>query len=607
MRSAVVMVFLCCLFGNVANCQEHVTSLLNNSMLAHHTPQASRKVRAINLPFVDDFSSRNGILNANLWQKSTVFVNNTFGVSPVSFGVATLDALDANGILYNTTNINASYYADTLQSAGVDMGALLPGDSVYLSFFVQAQGNGFRPELDDSLMVFFMDASGGWNKVWARAGSALTPFEQVMLPIKSNLYFHSDFQFMFINKASPNSNDDVWNIDYVRLASNRFAADTVINDVCFVEAQPSILREYTSMPYWHFYDYKATEQDTQYTVTVRNTYGIAQAAGVNNTITDLLTGTFVNTANAGAFPAAKNVDSALFPQYAISYQPVQPFPAVELQHRYYFGYLNGDVRPQNDTLYKSYPFGNQFAYDDGTAEKAYYLYGLTNFPVSTAIAFHTNRADTLRGIAVKFAQQIPSAVGKKFSIVLYKSLGANTSAQQVLSQEDFFEVKYVQDREELVTYALQNPIALDSGLYYIGTTQQPNTNSDTVYFGLDVNTAGNADHLFYNVDGQWVPSTAQGSLMLRPIVGQSFIPTAIRHEAVTSSKLKAYPLPVQSHLYIDGMQHLSASYILYAASGAIIRQGITKGDIDMSLYSAGQYYITIQDGGPAQTLKIVKQ
>jgi hypothetical protein len=49
----------------------------------------------------------------------------------------------------------------------INLSADSVGDSVYLSFFYQPQGNGFYPSNGDSLMLFFKNKFGDFVKVWA--------------------------------------------------------------------------------------------------------------------------------------------------------------------------------------------------------------------------------------------------------------------------------------------------------------------------------------------------------------------------------------------------------------------------------------------------------
>src|SRR5690606_18109851 len=106
-----------------------------------------------------------------------------------------------------------------------------PADSIYLSFFYQPQGRGFAPETQDSLMLYLKDTADAWIKVWAKEGTSIDSFRQVMIPITDPAFFHGAFQFRFVNIASINLIDDIWNLDYIRLAANRNMYDTAVNDV----------------------------------------------------------------------------------------------------------------------------------------------------------------------------------------------------------------------------------------------------------------------------------------------------------------------------------------------------------------------------------------
>jgi rhodanese-related sulfurtransferase len=597
--------------------QEGVRPSFYNSVLQNSTVPFYKKTRAINLPFVDDFTGAsngaNGLNassavypNVNLWQgpSASVYVNNNFGINPPTAGVATFDALDANGTMYNIANTATSFYADSLHSVSIDLSANLPSDSIYLSFFVQPQGNGFKPETNDSLLLYFKNITGDWIKVWHQLGSAVTAFKLVMIPVKQNTFFHAGFEFLFVNVASPNSNDDVWNLDYVRLAASRTFADSNVNDVAFVNTSASILNDYTSMPYWQFFDYQNKELDSTYKAYIKNNFTTAKVAGVNLKSTEMATLSTLAADNASIAPAALNIDSAVYNTYNFAFSPATPFSDVVLQHKYSYGTVPGDVLISNDTLTKTYAFRNYFAYDDGTNEKGYYLFGLLNFPVKSALEFHVNKQDTLFGLALKFAQQTPSAAGKQFNIVLYKQLGTTSATEQILLDDAGYNVAYEPGIEGFSVYQLSAPYALDSGTYFIGTTQLPNTNSDTIYFGLDMNTNANTKHLYYNVDGQWQTSNVAGSVMLRPIVGRMSSPTSVK-EMMIREQVQVYPNPAKNILHVAGLQKASA-YKIIDAQGQQMQAGIAKDKqiIDVSTLSGGIYFLLLQKGN---TIKFIKE
>lgn len=172
-------VILCLPFFTVG--QEYVTGLTQNPTLVKAYPQVSSRTKstnAVKLPFVDDFSMGVGYPNAQLWQDGQAFVNSTYPVFPPSIGVATLDALDANGKMYSHASREA-FGADTLTSNLIRLDSnftlhrqMQVADSLYFSFYYQPGGGcrvtpaveweriGDSPEFDDELILEFGYATG---------------------------------------------------------------------------------------------------------------------------------------------------------------------------------------------------------------------------------------------------------------------------------------------------------------------------------------------------------------------------------------------------------------------------------------------------------------
>jgi hypothetical protein len=73
-----------------------------------------------------------------------------------------------------------------------------------------------------------------------------------------------------------NTNDDVWNVDYIRFAAGRNMNDTVVDDVAFTVSPSYMLNDFTYMPYRQFIANTNSERATQHTTTIRNGYGGAQ-------------------------------------------------------------------------------------------------------------------------------------------------------------------------------------------------------------------------------------------------------------------------------------------------------------------------------------------
>jgi hypothetical protein len=577
----------------LANAQEVTIGLRTNEALRNNANTLPNKLtRSVNLPFFDDFSKASPLPDASKWLDKQVFINNTFGVDMISQGVATFDAINQFGFSYHPTGLPASYKADSLTSQPIVLSGLQAADSLYLSFFVQPQGNGFKPDQYDSLLIYFLNNNGDWIRIWAIGGTPLQPFKQVMIPITDAKYMHANFQFRFINLVSPNTNDDVWNIDYVRLAKNRNRNDTAINDMAFSKAPSSILNPYYTMPYRHFKGSLTTEQSTDYSNTITNNYKIAHTLAVNAVVTETATNAIIKTDNVNITLQPGNTLSAFYNAYTVNFAPANLFADVVFQHKYFYNKLNTLEFTGNDTIVHNQVFGNSFGYDDGSAEKAYFLLGLPNIPSSTAMQFHLNVADTLRGLSIRFANQVPSGANKPFSIVVYKSLGTNTQSQQIIYQQNFCSVQYPGTINAFTTYGFDTVLALPAGEYFIGTVQAPNVGADSIYFGLDANTDGNTNHFFYNVDGNWTPSLLKASTMLRPIVGSNFVPTAVNTITKKTNTI-IYPNPTANFLHIQNSNAATAYRIIDITGSVLQKQTLLQNTIDVQALPIGQYYVQL--------------
>jgi hypothetical protein len=64
----------------------------------------------LTLPFIDDFSQHYFYPNENKWVDYNVYVNSSYPVNPISYGVATFDGLDSIGYPYNFFIIHILWY-----------------------------------------------------------------------------------------------------------------------------------------------------------------------------------------------------------------------------------------------------------------------------------------------------------------------------------------------------------------------------------------------------------------------------------------------------------------------------------------------------------------
>jgi hypothetical protein len=150
---------------------------------------------------------------------------------------------------------------------------------------------------------------------------------------------------------------------------------------------------------------------------------------------------------------------------------------------------------------------------------------------------------------------------------------------------------------------LDTMLILAPGNYYIGTTQQPNIGADSIYFGLDANTNGNLSHFFYNVDGNWIPSNINASVMMRPLMSTNFVPTSITN---IPQKIQAsiYPNPCTNTLNIESKDAIT-SYAIYNTQGCIVQQENTNcNTISVANLISGNYFLQINN---SKTIAFTKQ
>jgi len=566
----------------------------------------------LSMPFFDDFTGYSMFPDGGKWTDNQVYINNTMAVNPVTRGVATFDALDWRGVPYDSFSNTSFRLADSLTSQPINLSLNVtsPADSIYLSFFYQPQGNGFYPLAADSLMLYLRTKFGGFIKVWSAEGSSLQPFRQVMIPIKDTLYFDSFFQFRFVNKGALYWADAVWNVDYVRLGTGRSMTDTTVNDIGFSGTPSQFLNDYTSMPYRQFFGFSSSERTAQMSAKIHNNYTSAQSANSGYSGTVLNYGTVLksptvspSTIAAGAF------STALFPNYTsvIPLTTVGQYNKVTFRNQFFIESVSTSDPPENDTVVRDVVFDNYLAYDDGSAEKSYYLDLYPTLPGKIAIEYHLNKPDTMQGMAIYFGRQVPFASYKIFDIKVYSALqgvyGATTD--NVLYTEEFCEPAYLDTINKFCVYKFSSPLLLAAGTFFAGTFQPAESGSDSLYFGLDVNRVG-INHAYYSVLSNWVPSLISGAIMMRPLLGLPVKGSGVMEMANDRQQWRLYPNPATNEVTVeyDGDKH--ASYSVTDMAGRQIMMGDLKQSksINISLLMPGVYFFRLSEG--PQTIGIQK-
>lgn len=587
------------LFVSSIHAQESVGAFyrINDQVNIHKT--AYSKTTALSLPFFEDFTNYETFPNPLKWKDALVYVNNTFPINPISRGVATFDGLNAYGVPYDSVNKYASIYADSLSSQQIDLSSYTANDSIYLSFYYQPGGYGFEPDLNDSLMLFFKLGNGLWNKVWAKEGASSTDFKQVLIPITNPIYLTSNFQFRFINKVTMLTNDDHWHVDYIKINSNRTNTDTLINDLAFARNPDFLLSDYTHMPYNQFQAAINSNWLSEHKVYLRNNTSNTITNSFNYKAKELSTGlVFAGFSNfTTSIPTNTTANLALL-TYTPTYTAAANQDRVVFEQTYYTAPI-ANQNTINDTVVTKQVFDNYLAYDDGSAEKSYYLNLFNTLPGKIAIEHQLFTNDTLRGLAIQFGRQIPTNANKYFSIAIMKTLAGINGAikDSIIYKEDFFFPRFRDSINGFWIYTFSNPVYLPVGSFYVSTIQPAMSGSDSLYFGLDANRTL-ANHQYYNVLNTWQSSQIDGALMIRPLLGKAIVTTSVATPRPTNFEISISPNPAHDHISLQS-DYTNTKVEIYTILGNLLYTKTLEGSnsiIPIATFQPGQYFVRCYNG-----------
>ncbi|MFA6059929.1 MAG: T9SS type A sorting domain-containing protein [Taibaiella sp.] len=598
-----------------AHAQEYILPLQENVIVNTRSKikgQTSQKPTVLSLPFFEDFTDNDPYPNSERWADRYVYINNTMGRNPISRGVATFDALNEKGdVYYDTIASYTLIYADSLTSQAIDLSTNQPSDSVYLSFFYQRKGYGFSPKPADSLMLYLLKSNGEWTKVWSLQGdTAQAPFTQVMVRVSDTDYFNNNFQMRWINKATKGISDSHWNLDYIRLDAGRSQSDSLVRDIAFTKDPESILNDFTAMPFRHFKTNPGSFLAANLSAYLRNNGPASPNIPAGYTAKVLTVGTNLGsgTINTALSPYTEN--NVLFPMYnAGSFNPANINDKVVYENKFYCNSNYPNESKTNDTIIYNQVFDHYFAYDDGTAEQAYFLNLQPNAPGATAVEYALYAPDTVKGIAIRFARTLPPSDQKEFAIRVYRDIAVNGGSDVLLYQEDFLYPNIEDTINKFSVYAFQQPVAMNAGTFFISIVQPAGGTSDSLQIALDANRTG-GNHRYFKVLNNWEPSLLDGALLLRPIVGSGF-QLGIHDQNLPEVKWSIHPNPATDKVtvHLAEINKKTAQYNIVDIQGKLILSGKTADnkDVDIQSLSPGIYFIKLYtESGFTRPLKLLK-
>jgi len=600
-----ITVLLCLSLTSFA--QEGVRALQSNKILKQNAHRASTQRTTImnTLPFFEDFAQDEMLPNPNKWQDQLVYINNHLANEPLSRGVATFDALNMHGTPYDTTNRNVSVYADTLTSNSFDLSSYNIADSLYLSFFYQAQGLGFRPYADDSLMLYFKDNSLVWRKIWTTDRNNAINFTQKFILLNDARYFHDEFEFRFVNKATKGITNSDFHLDYIEFDANRSELDATINDIAITVGTTSILSPYQSLPYEYFQMNPSAYLRPNLNLSIRNLTENDEAIAYGYELWNGSTRLIQNTANATLL--YNYIDNFTLPGIAANI-PLGTTPPNELTLKYFTTDPTSATKKANDTLIAKQQFSNQLAYDDGTAELSYFVYMHPSLaiPALSAVGYDIPKKDTIRGFGVLLTQEVPLPWSKEFTIKVFKDIAINGGQDEELYSQDLIYPYFSDSLNGLAYYKFDQPVVVDAGRFYLSIIQPAGGYSDSLFIALDISTRGQNNNRYFNVEGRWERSQIEGALMFRPVMGADFTVSVTDPKQQKQSVL-LYPNPTNGWIQIEDKWPADA-FELIDATGRLIRKGeVSQQKINLEGLQTGNYFIILQHkqkAYPAQKITI---
>ena len=567
------------------------------------TPKVRGGGSSLDLPFFDDFSRYSLPTNDpdvpsdwQRWEDASVFLNSSFPQNPPTIGVATFDGLAADGYPYDFTCANCWGEADTLTSLPINLAGLTADDNVAFSFFYQAGGLGNQPDEEDSLVLEFFSpfGEGQWFRVWGTPGAISGDFAQVVLPVNAAEYLLDGFRFRFRNYATLSGNLDHWHIDYVLMDENFSYTECQVDEVAMVYPPASLLSEYTAMPWTHFIDSPAALMAP--TVPVNQTN-----LGPTENIVTGLRQRFED--QVWDFPS---LDFNTFGNACSDFQRILALEDVSYDVSVndtcaifdVCSYVTTtDGTPQNDTACFRQVFLNYYAYDDGSAERAY---ALNVAGGKVAVKYFAEETDSLLGLFIHWMPFQFDNSNKSFLLRVWAD-GGGIPGEELIENFQFHFPHYYHDGYNIFSYyAYDDPVEV-SGNFYVGWVQDGNAELNV---GNDKNTNRNPTRLFYQLGagGDWTQSAIEGSVMIRPVFksGKTNVWNGITEYA--ASVIPVYPNPADDHVQMQlpsaGMQvsvyDLSGRRVCHAPRADALFS------LDVSALAPGMYLIKAL--GPSGTV-----
>lgn len=517
--------------------------------------------------FFDDFYYFPGIPDTTKWQNGGVMVNNQYSANPVTLGIATFDALDANGNM-RAHDGSLSFRADTLTSKPLNLAGKT---NLILHYYIEAGGLGDSPEATDTFKLqIFRPSTNTWKTADSVNGTIAKGFQLRSVNIPAE-YAEEGFRFRFFNTVTlttlPDNpartgNSDIWNLDYIVLKTKTSGDESVLKDLAFKKLPATLFQDYTTMPWSHYSSILASKLTEHVPVSIISYFpsGSSSSTNVRFYYTDLAkpgnNSGDPDNLNYTSYDLTPNVIDTLdnssdnLNQFELLASGVTGSPEtfsvkLTLEFNNYSDTL--DSRPENNLASFTQYLGSEYAYDDGSPESGY-GFRPSGSLVSFAMRYEAYKPDMLEGVRLYFCPRAEAPANPEYFKVYAWGCATGTllpsdslaSAEYSFSSEMDYGWHYFEFKE---------PVEVN-GKFFIGLRQE---NPKYLHLGLDKNNRNyrsdsTKQNLYINTTGSWETSSFKEAVMIRPVFGSIIdnIP-----EPALQNTLDIYPVPATDNISLQ--------------------------------------------------------
>jgi hypothetical protein len=380
--------------------------------------------------------------------------------------------------------------------------------------------------------------------------------------------------------------------------------DTILVDVAYVNPEVSLLQPYTSVPYTHFSNSPSSYMAGTIELDQKNldvndrfiTYGMR--VGVDgdpiSSYTDFPNNGINSMGNASSTFASAHpiLDPPNLYEYTVNVTDSCAFWRSQ-----FYTNATPDINRCNDTVTFVQELSSYYSYDDGSAEAGY---NLNVAGAKLAYRFDMPFPDTLRSIRMYFDPIFEDPTTGSFLLTVWSDLFPETIIHQDIS---FSSPEFRTDGiNHFVDYPLDSLVPVPNQ-FYIGWVQ---TSATKMNLGFDRNRNNN-DKIFFNVSTSFVPTSFEGSLMMRPVFANYKDPfLGVSDLTDEFDDLVIYPNPAQDNIRFDfGERVYNVDIAITDARGRTVKQqkGRSSELISIRHIEPGLYHVIITTDAGARAVR----